>query len=402
MDDTTSFDVTPSSAIRTAIIGTHIIDGTGGPGFHGDIVLASGTIDAVQATGAFFDDGATNVVDGTGLVTCPGFIDMFGPSETALRLDPGRESALIRGVTTEVLGLDTSRWPLQCNEPRTPGHAPDDCSDQIISSGGTNIAYFDSPETDSAHAAGIATEASTSNRPAIAAPSRSSLGSHGLLASLLPAWALSGQPHHVLARLQDENAVSRIRAELETAENTGWDEIIISTVESGCLAMLVGQPLKQIAAIQSSDPLTTLLRILREDSLSTKMLSGSWPEEDLRSADGPPAETNAAELLDLPFLIHQMTGLPASILGLANRGELITGNAADVLVFNPDAIIDKAAFADPRQPGAGTSHVFVNGVPAVSAHRPTSALAGRSLRPGAEGTTQPHEHTGNDRAAPQG
>ncbi|MBV1777957.1 amidohydrolase family protein [Paeniglutamicibacter sp. ABSL32-1] len=92
--------------------------------------------------------------------------------------------------------------------------------------------------------------------------------------------------------------------------------------------------------------------------------------------------------MDLPAMIHQLTGRPAARLRLAGRGILATGNAADVVVFDPDAIIDVATFADPRQPAAGIKHVFVNGVAAVSGHLPTSALAGRALRRSAEGKTQ--------------
>ncbi|GAA5226537.1 amidohydrolase family protein [Paeniglutamicibacter antarcticus] len=380
MDDPISSESVCFTAIRTAITHTRIIDGAGSPAFPGDIVLQDGIIAAVLPFGAYNDDGATVVIDGTNLVTCPGFIDMFGTSGTAASGGESGQSALARGVTTEVLGLEASVSAPLGNGSGGP----------LESVQGTNIAFMDSRETEGVQAAGSEAENPTDSQHGTAtnsAASPSHLESPGMLASLLPSWARSGETDEILAELREEETVSRIRADIEASENPDWDEIVISMVESGQLDVLVGQSIKQIAAIQSSDPISTFLRILRADSLSTEMLQGSCTDEDLRSIGCNPAQANIAEPVDLTSAIHQMTGLPASILGLANRGVLATGHAADVLVFDPDAIIDVAAFADPRQPGAGTTYVFVNGVPAVFDHRPMSASAGRSLRRGAEGTT---------------
>lgn len=381
MDDPISSESVRLTAVRTAITHTRIIDGTGSPAFQGDIVLQGGLIAAILPFGAFADDGATVLIDGTNLVTCPGFIDMFGTSGTPAPGEESGRSALIRGVTTEVLGLLAS------------GSAPlgAGSGDPLESSHGTNIAYVDSREAFGAQ--GNAPEAGdpASGKPGIAttsAPFPSALGDPGMLASLLPSWARSGGHDDILVELHDEETVSRIRADLEAKENTDWDALVISRVDSGQLEVLVGQSIKQIAAIQSTDPFTTFLRILRADSLATEILQISCTDEELRSIGGLLAQSTIAEPGDLPSVIHQMTGLPASILLLADRGVLAVGKAADVLVFDPDAIIDVAAFADPRQPGAGTTYVFVNGVPAIFEHRPMSASAGRSLRRGAEGTTQ--------------
>lgn len=363
MDDPTFPEPVRLTAVRTAITHTRIIDGTGSPAFPGDIVLQDGIIAAILPPGAFNEDGATVVIDGTNLVTCPGFINMFG----TLGEESGQR-ALLRGVTTEVLGLDAS------------GSATlGDGSENPLESGhGTNIAHVESQEADSLRD----TETTPMDAP-------SPLGAPGMLVSLLPSWARSGEHDDILAGLREEETMSRIRAELEISQTTDWDAVAISKVESGQLDVLVGQSIKQISAIQSADPITTFLRILRADSLSTEVLQGGCTDEELRSIGCHPVQGVFAEAGDLESVIHQMTGLPASIFPLGNRGVLTVGSAADVLVFDPGVIIDVAAFADPRQPGAGTTYVFVNGVPAVFDHRPTSASAGRSLRRGAEGTTQP-------------
>ncbi|MER6902086.1 D-aminoacylase, partial [Amycolatopsis sp. NPDC000740] len=67
-------------------------------------------------------------------------------------------------------------------------------------------------------------------------------------------------------------------------------------------------------------------------------------------------------------------------LGLTDRGLVRPGHAADLVLFDPNTVADTATFDNPRQPAAGLSHVFVNGVAALEDGTPTGALAGHSLR----------------------
>lgn len=524
-------------AARTAITRTRIIDGAGGPEYQGDIILEDGSITEILAPGGFQDDGSTVVIDGAGLVTCPGFIDLQGTSGIAPLLDPPRHSALTQGVTTEAAGRegpvcaplttdsaaalqralsDTKRtWADQGIQWRTVG----EYLDRVDEGTGTNIAYLvpleavrtvagsmlpaeptaeqlvtevkavadaleqgafglcsvladslndgaGNTELEALCAAVAAYDGHWAAFPASAAApvigslSRSidlaattgvrlhlgdlcateqllpelltllddsgatnphlSCGSHpylqspGTLLSLLPGWARAGNPTEILERLEDADTVEHIRAELEAAGTVEWAEVTVAEVESDRLTILVGQDIGRIAAIQSADPVTTVVRILCTDALATTILQRTGSEESLRgiaahrthvgtgtgsiSSQHPGIwgafaryvgrEARDADLMDLPSVIHQLTARPAAVLNLTNRGVLSVGRAADVLVFDADAIIDVATFADPRQPAAGIHHVFVNGVPAVSAHLPTSALAGRALRRGPEGTTK--------------
>ncbi len=75
-----------------------------------------------------------------------------------------------------------------------------------------------------------------------------------------------------------------------------------------------------------------------------------------------------------------MTGLPASQLGLADRGVLAVGRRADVTVFDAPAIRDLATFADPEQLPEGVRHVLVNGIPVVRDGGHTGSLPGRVIR----------------------
>ena len=81
----------------------------------------------------------------------------------------------------------------------------------------------------------------------------------------------------------------------------------------------------------------------------------------------------------MPAAVRSMTGLPAEILGLTDRGVVRAGMVADVAVFDPRRNRDAATFEDPHQFSEGFRYVFVNGRPAVYRGKPTGALAGRAV-----------------------
>jgi N-acyl-D-amino-acid deacylase len=85
-------------------------------------------------------------------------------------------------------------------------------------------------------------------------------------------------------------------------------------------------------------------------------------------------------LFGLETAVHKMTGLSAARFGLAGRGVVRAGAHADLTVFDPDTIIDRATFAAPTLPAAGIEHVFVNGSPVWSEGKPTGNRPGRALR----------------------
>lgn len=90
-------------------------------------------------------------------------------------------------------------------------------------------------------------------------------------------------------------------------------------------------------------------------------------------------------LLTLEEAVHKMTGMVAAKLGLTDRGVLREGAHADLVIFRPAAVKDRASYADPRNPPEGIDHVFVNGAWTVKDGMHTGARGGRVLRRVAQG-----------------
>ena len=86
------------------------------------------------------------------------------------------------------------------------------------------------------------------------------------------------------------------------------------------------------------------------------------------------------KLLTLEAAIHKMTGLAARHMGFEDRGVIAVGKRADLVLFDPMTIIDRATTMEPFLPATGISHVWVNGVAVLSAGEPTAAFPGRVLR----------------------
>jgi N-acyl-D-amino-acid deacylase len=92
--------------------------------------------------------------------------------------------------------------------------------------------------------------------------------------------------------------------------------------------------------------------------------------------------TRELGLLTLPDAIRKMTSVPAETFGLTDRGLLEPGYAADLVVLDPDSVLDHATFAEPHQLSVGVRDVVVNGVPVLRDGVPTGERPGRRLRRG--------------------
>src|ERR1043166_4063100 len=244
------------------------------------------------------------------------------------------------------------------------------------------------------------------------------------LSACLPPWTLEGGTDQMVARLKDpqtrERLKKEIRADSKTWENIYLDSvgpggILIGSVVNRDLEKWQGKRLSEIASAQNKDPLDALFDFIIADHGQTGAIFFMMNEQDMQAAlkspfvsictdsgaraiDGPLAGSKShprgwgtyprilghyvrdEQLMPLEFAIHKMTGLPASNVGLKERGLLRQGYFADITIFDPKTVIDRATFEMPNQYPNGIKYVIVNGQLSVDDGKRTPALAGRALR----------------------
>ncbi len=244
------------------------------------------------------------------------------------------------------------------------------------------------------------------------------------LTACLPPWALEGGTERMLARLRDAPTRQRIKRDIMTDSNE-WENIylgsggasgvLIGSVVNRELENLQGKRIAEIAVQQKKEPLDALLDLIIADRGQTGAIYFMMSEDDLRAAlrapfvsigtdsgaratDGPLAGSKShprgwgsyprilsryvrdVRLLTLEDAVRKMTGLPASRVGLRDRGLVREGLYADLVIFDPQRVQDRATFAAPNQYAQGISYVVINGQLSVDNGQPTAALAGRVLR----------------------
>lgn len=247
-------------------------------------------------------------------------------------------------------------------------------------------------------------------------------GGTGLDASI-PPWAHAGGPAALHRRLRDPSLRPRLIDEIKH-QRTGWENfylgagsperILLMEFVKPQLKPFQGQTLAEVARRRGRDPVETLLDLVAEDESRVGTIYFLMSEENvrkivglpwvsfgsdeasqapegifLRSLPHPRAYGNFARLLGkyvreerlvtLEDAIRRLTALPAGNLGLDHRGRLEPGYYADVVVFDPLTIADRATFAVPHRYAVGMRHVFVNGVQVLKNGQHTGAKPGRAL-----------------------
>jgi N-acyl-D-amino-acid deacylase len=244
----------------------------------------------------------------------------------------------------------------------------------------------------------------------------------GLDASL-PPWTEDGGYPALFERLRDPATREKIKVEVQTPTNAwenlyldagGPEHILLAQFKSEKLKPLIGKTLAEVAKKRGKDPIDTLMDLIAEDEsrIGTlyfimsednvkKELAKPWisfgsdeasqaPEGVfLKSNPHPRAYGNFARVLGkyvrdekvIPMkeAIRRLSGLPAANLGLDHRGFLKEGMFADVVVFDPATIADRATFEKPHQYAVGMKDVFVNGVQVLKDGEHTGAKPGRAL-----------------------
>ena len=244
------------------------------------------------------------------------------------------------------------------------------------------------------------------------------------LSACLPPWALEGGTEKMLTRIRDAETRERLKKEI-SADSKDWENIylgsggasgvLIGSVINRDLEWMQGKRISEIAAEQKKDPLDAVFDLILADHGQTGAIYFMMSEEDLRAAmrapfvsfctdsgaratDGPLAGAKShprgwgsyprilgryvrdEQLLTLEKAIQKMTGMPATRVGLRDRGFLRAGMFADITIFDPVTVIDKATFEMSNQYPQGIRYVIVNGQISVDEGKRTSSNAGRPLR----------------------
>ena len=231
----------------------------------------------------------------------------------------------------------------------------------------------------------------------------------GLGAALLPRWSQAGGRDSLLTRMDDPATMARIREGMVQglARRGGADRIQFRRYLPD--PSIEGRLLSDLAAERGEDPIDTAADLIRGGSVS--IVSFNMHDDDVEtlmvqpwtmtSSDGdlvpmnqgvPHPRTYGAfarkirlyvmekGVVGLEDAIRSMTSLPAMVFGMPDRGVLREGAAADVVVFDLDAVRDVAEYTDPHHYSEGMVHVFVNGVAAIRDGAFTGERPGRVLR----------------------
>jgi N-acyl-D-amino-acid deacylase len=249
-------------------------------------------------------------------------------------------------------------------------------------------------------------------------------GSNNLRA-IIPPWAHDGGNEQMLARLSDPGLRARMRREIleglpgwynhYLATGGGWEGMQLVSLTAERNVAFIGRRMSELIAARGGDPVDVLFDVLLEERGSVPTIFFHHAEEDMQqvlrqpytsigsdgaaiSRDGPRAGVKVhprwygtfprvlgryvreLNVLTLPEAVRKMTGMNAEKINLADRGVLAPGHWADITLFDPATVIDRATFDDPHQYPDGIPYVIVNGVVVIDQGEHTGELPGRVLR----------------------
>jgi N-acyl-D-amino-acid deacylase len=238
----------------------------------------------------------------------------------------------------------------------------------------------------------------------------------------LPTKYLEGTHQEVIDRLRDSAAREEIRKLIETGAegwqnhveaSGGWHGVMVASVQKPTNKEYEGKRMDDIAHMMDKDPVDALCDLLISEETFPYAIYFQMSEPDVRAglqepwvgigSDGVAVNpemkfmgrphprfygtfprvlgvyVREQKVISLADAVRKMTSLPAQIIGLSDRGLLRPGMAADITIFDPATVADRATFEDPSQYPTGIPYVIVNGVVVIDQERHTGALSGRVL-----------------------
>jgi N-acyl-D-amino-acid deacylase len=239
---------------------------------------------------------------------------------------------------------------------------------------------------------------------------------HGWSA-FFPVWAREGGPAKFAERLKDPAVRQRIKTDKDfitwAKEHGWWEGIVMGRAGSEKNRKYEGMRVSEIAKQRGdADPAETCLTLMAEDGGRISGMFHTMSEDDVRlvmkqpwvaiASDGSAINLDApgvphprnystnvrvlghyvreAHVLTLEEAVRKMTGLPASILRLTDRGQVKPGAAADLVVFDPATVGETNSFERPKSYAAGVNFVLVNGVVVIDRGAHTGAKPGKAIR----------------------
>jgi len=243
------------------------------------------------------------------------------------------------------------------------------------------------------------------------------------LASIIPPWAHEGGAKAMIERLKDPALRSRLETEIlngvpgwynHYTATGGWEGMLLVTLRNPKHKQFEGKRMNEVIKAMGKPPLDALFELLTENDGSVPTVYFHHSEEDMRYAlkqpfvsigsdgsavknEGPLAAghphpryygtfprvlgryAREEKLITLEEAVRKMTSANAAKIRIYDRGLLRPGQWADVTIFNPDTIIDKATFEKPHQYATGVEYVIVNGKVVLERGRHTGARPGAIL-----------------------
>jgi N-acyl-D-amino-acid deacylase len=238
------------------------------------------------------------------------------------------------------------------------------------------------------------------------------------LTNLFPVWSRDGGTEAFLTRLADPAVSPRIKSETLAKVDLigGWENVHISSVRAPEDKAAEGKRLGSYAKSISADPYDLTVAMLNRNRGSIGMVGFAMSEENLDrilahprgmvasdggsfAIEGPTRSgsphprglgtfprvlgryVRERKALTLPQAVHKMTAFPASRIRLEDRGRIAVGLAADVVIFDPATVADRATFEQPFAYPEGIRAVIINGGVALRDGQRGSRMTGRVLRP---------------------
>ncbi len=237
------------------------------------------------------------------------------------------------------------------------------------------------------------------------------------LSALLPLWAREGETREMLARLSDPRQSADIEAYAEKRSTNigGWDRLVINSCFSEENKRYEGKSISECSQITGLSPFEFIKKLMVEEKSRVNIMGFAMDEGNLKKvlssplvmvgsdgsavapygklAEGKPHPryygtfprvlgrySREEKVFALETAVRKMTSMPAKKLGLKQRGILEKNYYADIVVFNPETVMDRATYLEPHQYPTGIEYVIVNGRITIRKGEHTGEHAGKVLR----------------------